>query len=86
MQLGYVRTVYEPRKTVQATYSERIARQFPGMMLAESFPKAVQFEEADAARAPITHWKPRSAAAKAVGRIADEMEAKIASQRAAPGR
>lgn len=77
VQLGYVRTVYEARKSVHQIYSARIAKHFPGLLLEEAFPKAAQFEEADTARQPISVFRPRSQAAKAVERIMQEIERRI---------
>jgi chromosome partitioning protein len=77
VQLGYVRTVFEARKNVHQIYSARIERSFPGLLMREVFPKAAQFEDADAAQQPITHFKSRCAATKAVERIAAEIDERI---------
>ena len=42
-------------------------------MLATRIPAAADFPEAIAHRKPVTHYKPRSAAAKAIKALAEEM-------------
>ena len=51
----------------------RSARSTAPSVFAATFPLAKDFKEAVAARQPISHYKPRSAAAKAIAALADEL-------------
>jgi chromosome partitioning protein len=73
-QLGYVRTVHQARTAAHISGSAEIETQFPGMLLEGSFPHAQQFREADMACMPISYYKPKCAAAKAVEAIRLEVE------------
>jgi chromosome partitioning protein len=47
-------------------------------VFASPFPSMKDYKEAVAARQPISHYKPKSAAAKAARAVADEMLSRIA--------
>jgi chromosome partitioning protein len=78
-QLGFVRTLFQKRAAVHVAYSQAIADAYPGMLLENYMPYATQYREAIVARAPVSFYKPRVEAAKAVARIVEEVERRIAS-------
>jgi cellulose biosynthesis protein BcsQ len=55
-------------------------------VFANAFPLAKDFKEAVAARQPISHYKPKSAAAKATKTVADELYERGEAIRSAAGR
>jgi chromosome partitioning protein len=75
--LGYLRTVYRERVNLQISYSESFAKEFPGGLLKGFIPMATQFQEAVNNRKPISHYRPKCAAAKAVAAVVEEMETRM---------
>lgn len=75
--LGYVRTMYSKRTALHVAFSAAIEQNFPGLLFENFIPDANPFREAIVARKPMAFFKPRLEAAKAVGRIVDEMEHRI---------
>lgn len=77
MLLGYVRTMYNKRAAIHVAFSEAIKQNFPGLLFENFIPHANPFREAIVARKPMTFYKPRIEASKAIGRIIEEMEERI---------
>lgn len=75
--LGYLRTMFQPRSAIHIAYCERLNRDFPGLVFENFIPRAAQFQEAVMAQKPISFYKPKIEAAKACGRIVEEIEARI---------
>lgn len=76
-QLGIVLGAYQKRNAVNIAYAEMLRRQFQGMLLSEVIPHAAAFKEARKMKSPIAFCKPRIEASRAVGRVVDEIEARI---------
>jgi chromosome partitioning protein len=77
---GYLVTMFDKRLGIHLAY-EGLLREMYGLdVFASTFPLMKDFKEAVASRKPISHHKPKSAAAKAVRAIADELVARIQSE------
>jgi len=70
---GYLITMYDKRLAIHHAYESRLRTLYGPDVFEHTFPLAKDYKEAVAARQPISHYKPRSAAAKAVQAIADEL-------------
>jgi chromosome partitioning protein len=71
--LGYLITMYDRRLGIHTMYEEMLRRLYGADVFTSHFPLAKDFKEAVAARLPISHYKPRSAAAKATEAVAAEL-------------
>jgi chromosome partitioning protein len=72
----------DKRLTVHATY-EALLRELYGHTVFQSVvPRAKDFVEAVASRRPVSDYKPRGAAAKAVQAVADELLERCAAESA----
>ncbi len=76
--LGYLRTMYQKRAAIHIAYSETIAAKFPGLLFESFIPHATQFRESVMVRKPMPFFKPKLEATKAVARIVDEIEQRLA--------
>jgi chromosome partitioning protein len=76
--LGYLMAMYQPRLAVHIAYAKTLRQMYGSLVLETAIPLVAHFKEAVASRQPVTHYKPRSAAAKAVGALADELLARMA--------
>jgi chromosome partitioning protein len=81
--LGYLITMAQPRRAIHQLYEEQLRADYGRDVLATRIPAAADFPEAIAHRKPVTHYKPRSAAAKAVKGLADEVMSRLAERTAA---
>jgi chromosome partitioning protein len=81
--LGYLITMTQPRRAIHQLYEEQLRSDYGADVLAARIPAAADFPEAVAHRKPVTHYKPRSAASKAVRALADEVLARLAARTAA---
>ena len=81
--LGYLITMVQPRRAIHQLYDEQLRADYGADVLATRIPAAADFPEAVAHRKPVTHYKPRSAAAKSVKGLADEVLARLAARTAA---
>jgi chromosome partitioning protein len=70
---GYLLTMFDKRLTVHLAYEAMLREMYGAEVFAAAFPRAKDFVEAVAARRPISHYKPRSAAAKVTQAVADEL-------------
>lgn len=81
--LGYLITMVQPRRAIHQLYDEQLRSDYGADVLKTRIPAAADFPEAVAHRKPVTHYKPRSSAAKAVKGLADEVLARLAAARTA---
>lgn len=70
---GYLLTRVEARTIIHRTYEAAIRDQFGSLTFTSVLPRMAHFLEAVATMTPVLHYRPRSAASKAVERIADEL-------------
>ncbi len=75
--LGYLPTMFDKRLGIHAAYEGLLREIYGDDVFATAMPLAKDFKEAVAARLPISHYKPRSAAAKATRAIADELVGRV---------
>jgi chromosome partitioning protein len=76
--LGYLVTMFDRRLGIHLAYESLLRELYGEAVFAAAFPLAKDFKEAVAARQPISHYKPRSAAAKAARVVADELLERVA--------
>jgi chromosome partitioning protein len=81
--LGYLVSMAQPRRAIHQLYEEQLRADYGADVLAARIPAAADFPEAVAHRKPVTHYKPRSAAAKSVKSLAEEVLARLAARTAA---
>jgi chromosome partitioning protein len=70
---GLLITMYDKRLGIHLAYEAMLRETYGADVFAATFPLAKDFKEAVASRQPISHYKPKSAAAKAVIVVADEL-------------
>jgi chromosome partitioning protein len=75
---GYLVTMYDKRLGIHLAYESMLREMYGAEVFAATFPLAKDFKEAVAARQPISHYKPKSAAAKAAKAVADELLERVA--------
>jgi chromosome partitioning protein len=78
--LGYLVTMHDKRLGIHLAYEALLRELYGADVFAAPFPLAKDFKEAVAARLPISHYKPKSAAAKATKTVADEVLGRIADR------
>jgi chromosome partitioning protein len=80
--LGLLLTMYDKRLGIHVAY-ERLLREIYGPAVFEAnFPLAKDYKEAVAARQPVSIYKPRSAAAKAIFAVGQELLQRIETMEA----
>ncbi len=77
--LGYLVTMVQPRRAIHQLYEDTLRSDYGAEVFASRLPAAADFPEAIAHRKPVTHYKPRSAAAKSIKAVADEVLARVRS-------
>ena len=70
--------MYDKRLGIHLAYEALLREMYGPLVFAAAFPLAKDFKEAVASRQPISHHKPKSAAAKAARAVADELLERIA--------
>jgi cellulose biosynthesis protein BcsQ len=70
---GYLPTMVDKRLTVHQAYESSLRGLYGPDVFASVVPRAKDFVEAVAMRKPISHYKPKSAAAKATAAVAEEL-------------
>jgi chromosome partitioning protein len=81
--LGFLLTMYDKRLGIHLAY-ERLLREIYGSAVFEApFPLAKDFKEAVASRQPVSAYKPRSAASKAIRAVGEELLRRAAGEPAA---
>ena len=76
--LGFLVTMYDKRLGIHLAYEALLREMYGPLVFAAAFPLAKDFKEAVASRQPISHYKPKSAAAKAARAVADELMERVA--------
>jgi chromosome partitioning protein len=71
--LGVVLTMHQPRLAVHAAFEKVMRDTYGDLVLSHPVPFNVSFKECVVARKPLAYWKPKSAAAKAVDAVAEEI-------------
>ena len=74
---GYLVTMYDKRLGIHLAYEAKLRELFGAEVFASPFPLAKDYKEAVAARHPISHYKPKAAAAKSAMAVADELLARL---------
>jgi chromosome partitioning protein len=80
--LGYLVSMYQARRTVHQMYVERLRAGQAGAVFETMIPAAVDYVEAITALKPVAFHKPKSAAAKAVKALAEEVLARVVAHAA----
>lgn len=75
--LGYLLTMFDKRLGIHTAYETLLRQLYGADVFAAPFPLAKDFKEAVASRLPVSHYKPRSAAAKAARVVAEELLTRI---------
>ena len=81
--LGFLITMVQPRRTVHQLYEERLRAAYGPDVFETRIPEAADYVEAIARRLPIAQYKPKSAAAKTIKALAEELEARLQGRRSA---
>jgi chromosome partitioning protein len=77
--LGFLLTMFDKRLGIHLAYETRLRALYGETVFGTPVPLAKDFKEAVAARLPISHYKPKSAAAKVTKAVADELLARAAA-------
>ncbi len=83
--LGYLITMFDKRLGIHTMYEATLRQLYGAEVFTNPFPLAKDYKEAVAARLPIGHYKPRSAAAKATAAVAVELLERCAALGAGAG-
>jgi chromosome partitioning protein len=75
--LGYLLTMVQGRLGLHAAYERQLRQLYGADVFETRIPRAKDFAEAVSARVPITTWRPRSAGAEAISRLAAEIDERI---------
>jgi chromosome partitioning protein len=75
--LGYLITMFNPRKTVHRMYETQLRELYGAEVFATMVPYAADYPEAIAYRKPVALYKPKGAAAKAIRALADEVTERL---------
>ena len=75
--LGYLITMFDKRLAIHLAYEATLRKMYGTEVFDATFPMAKDFKEAVASRLPISHYKPKSAPAKATQAVADEILARV---------
>jgi chromosome partitioning protein len=75
--LGFLITMHDKRLGIHTAYETLLREMYGPDVFTNPFPLAKDFKEAVASRLPISHYKPKSAAAKAAKAVADELLERI---------
>jgi chromosome partitioning protein len=70
---GYLVTMFDRRLGIHLAYESQLREMYGTDVFACVFPRAKDFVEAVSSRLPISHHRPKSAAARATRAIADEL-------------
>jgi chromosome partitioning protein len=83
--LGVVLTLYQPRLAIQNSYAQLLRDSYGQLVLETPMPFNVAFQECVAHRKPLAQWKPKSAPAKAVDALTNEILDRISRLRGKAG-
>jgi chromosome partitioning protein len=70
---GYLVTMFDKRLGIHLAYESKLREMYGNDVFDSVFPRAKDFVEAVSTRLPISHYRPKSAAAKATKAVADEL-------------
>lgn len=70
---GYLVTMFNKSLGIHSAYNHQLRTLYGEQVFEATVPLAKDFKEAVAARCPVSDYKPRSAAAKAIKAVADEL-------------
>ena len=70
---GYLLTMVNRRLTVHATYEAMLRELYGNTVFREVVPRAKDFVEAVASRMPVSEYKPKGAASKAIAAVVAEL-------------
>jgi chromosome partitioning protein len=70
---GYLVTMFDRRLGIHMAYESKLREMYGHDVFASVFPRAKDFVEAVSTRLPISHYRPKSAAARATKAVADEL-------------
>jgi chromosome partitioning protein len=76
---GYLVTMYDRRLGIHLAYEAKLRELFGAEVFTAPFPLAKDYKESVAGRQPISHYRPRSTAAKSARAVADELLARLES-------
>lgn len=77
--IGFLITMNHARKTLHRQYEETLRTVYGTAVFATMIPNSIDFPEAIANRKPISEYKPKGAAAKAMRALADELLERLAA-------
>jgi chromosome partitioning protein len=80
VELGYLVTMVNTRTAVHRGYEQRLRSIYGAAVFDSMIPHSVDFKEALMARKPVSVYKPRGAAAKAMKALAEELAARLAGR------
>jgi chromosome partitioning protein len=80
---GYLVSRFGARKTLHQKYLGKLRSNFGDDVFAAVIPDSIDYPEAVTVGKPVTLYKPKSGAAKAIRAVAEELEARAAVRRAA---
>ena len=83
---GYLPTMFDKRLGIHLAYERLLREMYGAEVFASPFPLMKDYKEAVASRLPISHYKPKSAAAKAAAVVASELVERTESIAAADAR
>ena len=75
--VGLLLTMYDKRLGIHVAYERQLRDLYGGEVFEATFPLAKDFKEAVAARLPVSLYKPRSGAAKAIQAVGEELLRRI---------
>lgn len=76
---GYLVTMFNKTLGIHTAYNHQLRTLYGDQVFETTVPLAKDFKEAVAARQPVSYYKPRSAAAKSIRAVADELVARAQS-------
>ena len=79
--LGVALTMWQPRLAIHEAFARSLREAYGDLVLESCVPFNVAFKECVVARMPLSHWKPKTAAAKAIDAMAGEILDRIAAVR-----
>ena len=80
IETGYLITMYQKSLAIHLAYESDLRGIYGDLVFTSTVPIAKDFKEAVMKRMPVWNYKPKSAASKAIGILADEFLARIHSE------
>jgi chromosome partitioning protein len=81
---GYLVTMFNRSLGIHTAYDHQLRTLYGDQVFTAAVPLAKDYKEAVAARVPVTRYKPRCAAAKAIKLVADELLSRVAAAAGRP--